>query len=372
MNGGGCVFRIFCLVGLLIAASGCAATAPVAPPPSPAAIQAVPPSAQAQTVSPAVPPQAQAPQAAPAPKPVVKKHVAAKPPVPKVAAAIPAAPPAPAVTPPPVPAPVPAPAPPPAPAPAPPAPSAATSPETAQPGLIASAFAVIEDWRDYWYVDLGLLVLLLLLLWLLTRGRSEPPPPPPPRSAAGPPGTAPRPPSSPAETGTSLPFACSGITIGKGSEFCVLRFINQGREKAQIESRCLVLAVERALPPMPTYPAEAVERRAAPLNVEARQQFSIERPNPVTEPEWERIQRGEAALWLYGYFDYRDAQRALRRQGFCYAYPPPAAISSSFSNDRNVSMGPRAYTYLAQASDAFPGEPFELGKTDARENSVHL
>ncbi len=352
------MFRIFCLVGLLIAASGCAATAPVTPPPAPT-----------PAVSPAVSPQAQAPQAAPAPKPAVKKHVAAKPPVAKkkvpVLAANPAAPPpapAPAVTPPPVPTPTPAPAPPETPAPpvtapappvaAPPAPPA----ETAPPGLIASAFALVEDWRDYWYVDLGLLVLLLLLLWLLTRGRSEPPPPPPRSTAgppAGPPGTAPRPPPTPppsgAETGpgngNAPPFARSGITIGRGSEFCVLRFINQGREKAQIESRCLAMAVERVLPPSPSYPAEAVERLAAPVTVETRQQFSIERPNNVAEPDWERIQRGEAALWLYGYFDYRDAQQALRRQGFCFAYLPPAASSIPAGNGRAAAAGPPAYTY---------------------------
>ena len=343
------MLRKFCLVGLLIAASGCAATSPVTPPPAPA-----------PAVSPAVSPQAQAPQAAtPAAKPAVKKPVAAKPQVAKkktpVLAANPAAPPAPApmVTPPPAPAPAPAPpetppAPAPTPAPAPPTPPA----ETAQPGLVASAFAVIEDWRDYWYVDLGLLVLLLLLLWLLTRGRSEPPPPPP-RSAAGPPagpsGTAPRPPPTPTpsgtETGTGPPFARSGIVIGRGSEFCVLRFINQGREKGEIESRCLAVAVERALPPMPSYPAEAVERLAAPLGVETRQQFSIERPNQVPEPDWDRIQRGEAALWLYGYFDYRDAQRALRRQGFCYAYLPPSAASIPPGNGRAAAAGPPAYTY---------------------------
>ncbi len=348
------MLRKFCLVGLLIAASGCAATAPVTPPPAPAPV-----------VSPAGPPQAQAPQAAtPAAKPPVKKHAAAIPPMAKkkapVLAAAPAAPPAPApapvMTPPPLPAPAPAPPEtPPAPAPAPPAPAPTPPAETAQPGLVASAFAVIEDWRDYWYVDLGLLILLLLLLWLLTRGRSEPPPPPrsasgPPASPpSGPPGTAPRPPPTPApsgtETGTGPPFARSGIVIGRGSEFCVLRFINQGREKAEIESRCLAVAVERALPPMPSYPAEAVERLAAPLSVETRQQFSIERPNHVAEPDWERIQRGEAALWLYGYFDYRDAQRALRRQGFCYAYLPPSAASIPPGNGRAAAAGPPAYTY---------------------------
>ena len=125
----------------------------------------------------------------------------------------------------------------------------------------------------------------------------------------------------------------------------MLRFINQGREKAEIESRCLAVAVERALPPMPNYPAEAMERLAAPLSVETRQQFSIERPNHVPEPDWDRIQRGEAALWLYGYFDYRDAQRALRRQGFCYAYLPPSAASIPPGNGRAAAAGPPAYTY---------------------------
>ena len=99
------------------------------------------------------------------------------------------------------------------------------------------------------------------------------------------------------------------------------------------------------MPPTPGYPAEAVERLAAPLNVEARQQFSIERPNLVPEPDWDRIQRGEAALWLYGYFDYRDAQQALRRQGFCYAYLPPAAASIPPGNGRAATAGPPAYTY---------------------------
>ncbi len=88
-----------------------------------------------------------------------------------------------------------------------------------------------------------------------------------------------------------------------------------------------------------------MERLAAPLTVEARQQFSIERPNNVAEPDWERIQRGEAALWLYGYFDYRDAQQTLRRQGFCFAYLPPAAAAIPPGNGRAASAGPPAYTY---------------------------
>ncbi len=112
-----------------------------------------------------------------------------------------------------------------------------------------------------------------------------------------------------------------------------------------IESQCLTVAVERALPPMPSYPAGAAARLAAPLNVEPRQQFSIERPNNVPEPDWDRIQRGEAALWLYGYFDYRDAQQALRRQGFCFAYLPPAAASIPPGNGRAAAAGPPAYTY---------------------------
>jgi hypothetical protein len=204
--------------------------------------------------------------------------------------------------------------------------------------------------QNYWYAGIGLLVLLLLLvLWLLTRKRGDDA-----AQAPGSPETAAKPPTAAAGGGGASanepPFARAGIAVGRGSETCVLRFINQGREPAVIEGKCLALTVERALPPTPSYPTEAMERLASPMQIEAKQQFAIERPNKVSDQDWERVQRGEAALWLYGYFDYRDSQQILRRQGFCYAYLPPAGASIPPGTGRAVAAGPPAYSYSRLAS----------------------
>jgi hypothetical protein len=337
------VLRIFCLLTLLIAASGCAATAPNAP-------SLFAPASQAASAPTAPPSQAKAQAAAPAPavkKPAMVTAQAAptaKAPklAPKLAMPVaPASPPPAATAPSPPPPSTPAEAAPPTP------PPAASAPET--PAASGSSSGIFAALQDYWYAGIGLLVLLLLLvLWLLTRkrgsaDRASGPPEAAAKSAAG----------APAGGGAGAnepPFARAGISVGKGSETCVLRFVNQGRDPAMIESKCLAMAVERALPPMPSYPSAAVERLASPSAVDAKQQFAIERPNKVSDQDWERVQRGEAALWLYGYFDYRDSQQILRRQGFCYAYLPPAAASIPPGTGRAVAAGPPAYSYSRLAS----------------------
>ena len=462
------MFRIFCLLGLLIAASGCAATtAPVATAPFPSVTQTAP---QQPAAAPAPPLASSQPAVAPVAESVAAKQASVKPQAAKVAAptvtasqqpqqqpTVAAAPPAAAVIPPSAQAEIPPPAQTAAPvgaaapiAPATPAPAQTVTPQAAAPaspppaavaksGLTPAALSLV----DYWYIGLGLLVLLLILLSLLARRRhrpaaetieraaptpSEPAPgettapvqheeiapvsseavEPPQHQASEPaPGEAVEPPqhqaSEPAPQPVVLPppvsatygangthgakktngasgahgieplFANTSVAIGRDNEFCAVRFINPARVPTTFESDCLVVAVEHALPSIPNYPAEAVERLEHPVSVEAGQPFSIKRPNRVSAQDWERIQRGDAALWLYGYFDYRDANQTLRRQGFCYAYlPSPATASFPPGNGRvTTMMGPRAYNYVtALGRDAYPREALDLAGVELREHQA--
>jgi hypothetical protein len=462
LGGNQVMFRTFCLLGLLVAASGCAAvTAPVETAPPPSVTQAAPPQQ-------AIPPQPAAssqPTPAPVSQSVAARQAAIKPQAANVTApvasasrqapqqqTINAAPPEAAAVPPAAQAEIPPPAQTVAPvgaaapiapaakeaetAPA-PAPASALPAETAKPGLSPAALALV----DYWYIGLGLIVLLLILLSLLARRRDPPadkatepavlqtgepapsetteptqdaaidpapseaaeaaqhaeiePAPsettePAPHAETEPPQqpvVLPPPPVSPANGGNGAHgkngtngahgieplFANTSVAIGRDNEFCAVRFINPARVPTTFESDCLVVAVEHALPSTPHYPAEAVERLEHPVSVEAGQPFSIKRPNRVSAQDWERIQRGEAALWLYGYFDYRDAHQTLRRQGFCYAYlPSPSAASFPPGNGRvTTMMGPRAYNYVtALGRDAYPKEALDLAGVELREHQA--
>lgn len=383
------MYKVFCLLGLLIAASGCAAVP--APPPQSSVneTQATPPSAISQAVvatSPAVT------QAAPAP--AVKHPAAVKPRVSKAMVSATVAgkqsssqvvktlPPSPEATPPlaQATAPVPAetmkpliaatPTPPPA--------------GTAMQGLTATTLAMVMDWRDYWIIDLFLVVLLLLtlallmLLWRLPLRRDVAAYQATALSAMA---LVSRSPSVRSTNmiganvnginGTdSALFASAGITIGRGTEFGIIRFINQGQTPVTFEENCLVIGVGRVLTPIPSYPVEATEHFDSPITVNAGQQISIRRPNRVSEQNWERIKRGEDGLWLFGYINYRTQSGALYRQGFCFNYQPPTAAFSSPSNGRVAMMGPRAYTYV-RAQEAYPRESIERGETNSGENLVH-
>jgi hypothetical protein len=254
--------------------------------------------------------------------------------------------------------------------------------ETVKPGLTAATLALVMDWRHYWYVDLFLLVLflltlaLLMLLWLLPSRREIAD-----YETARPAAMAlvSRPPSVRSTNGIRTNgngangiepalFASTGITIGRGGEFCDIRFVNQGHTPVTFEDNCLVIGVGRVLLPTPSYPADAVE--SAAMTVAAGQQFSIKRPNPVSEQDWERIKRGEAGLWLFGYIDYHAGSGAPYRQGFCFNYQPPTATYSPPNTGRVVATGPRAYTYV-MARDDYPRGPLERGEAGARENLVH-
>jgi hypothetical protein len=462
LGGNQVMFRTFCLLGLLVAASGCAAvTAPVATAPSASVTQAAPPQ-QAVPLETAASPQ---PALAPVSQSVAARQAAIKPQAANVTApgvaaskqapqqqATNAAPPEAAAVPPAAQAEIPPPAQtvapvgaaaPIAPAanetttPPAPAPASALPAGTAKPGLTPAALALV----DYWYIGLGLIVLLLILLSLLARRRDPPaneaaeptvlqtgepapgevieptqqaeidPPPseateamqhaetepapsqetePAPHAETEPPQqpvVLPPPPVSAANGGNGAHgkngtngahgieplFANTSVAIGRDNEFCAVRFINPARVPTTFESDCLVVAVEHALPSTPNYPAEAVERLEHPVSVEAGQPFSIKRPNRVSAQDWERIQLGEAALWLYGYFDYRDANQTLRRQGFCYAYlPSPSAASFPPGNGRvTTMMGPRAYNYVtALGRDAYPKEALDLAGVELREHQA--
>jgi len=476
LGGNQVMFRTFCLLGLLVAASGCAAvTAPVATAPPPSVMQTAPP----QQAVPPQPAAASQPALAPVSQSVAARQAAIKPQAANVTAPVAAAsrqapqqatnavPPEAVATPPAAQAEIPPPAQtvapvgaaaPIAPAakeaetPPAPAPASALPAETAKPGLSPAALALV----DYWYIGLGLIVLLLILLSLLARRRDPPaeetaepvvlqtgepapgeaieptqeaeidPPPseateaaqpaaidlppseateamqhaetdPPPGETTEPASHAEAeppqqpvvlpPPASPANGGNGVHgkngtngahgieplFANTSVAIGRDNEFCAVRFINPARVPTTFEGDCLVVAVEHALPSTPHYPAEAVERLEHPVSVEAGQPFSIKRPNRVSAQDWERIQRGEAALWLYGYFDYRDAHQTLRRQGFCYAYlPSPSAASFPPGNGRvTTMMGPRAYNYVtALGRDAYPKEALDLAGVELREHQA--
>lgn len=151
-------------------------------------------------------------------------------------------------------------------------------------------------------------------------------------------------------------FIIESVRMEKGAGYS-LKFGNHGRTPATVVAHWINVIVGE-LPPVAAYALDARTQLQQDRIVENRHVYEIVGKSDLAEESWGQIATQQQSLWAYGYIEYLDFLRTLRREGFCIAFEP----KRTGANVLHDSMAPdglswkrctnSAYTYARPVKEA--------------------